>query len=192
MRLRSLNGKWPKVDTVKLLIALLPFVFMIHDFEEIIMFAPWLAKNRDEVGRRFPRIDKILRNHHDQLSSSAYAVAVMHEFIIISIITYASLYADTYHWWFGAFAAFSLHLLVHIGQWLIYGKYVPVVVTSFLALPYCLYTFISFLNFTDMTGGQMLLWAVIGLAITVVSFVPAFYLAARFENWKQHKYLPNL
>jgi hypothetical protein len=37
---------------IKLLIALLPFVFMLHDFEEIIMFKPWLEKNRSEVGRR--------------------------------------------------------------------------------------------------------------------------------------------
>ncbi len=173
---------------MKLFIALLPAVFMIHDFEEIIMFGPWLNKNREEVGRRFPRVGSILRRNHDQLSSSALAVAVMHEFCIITLITYASLYSDTYYWWFGAFAAFSVHLLVHIGQWLVYGKYVPVVVTSFLALPYCLYTFIMFLNFTDMTGGQMLIWTAIGLAITLVSFVPAFYLASRFENWKKRNY----
>jgi len=174
---------------MKLLIALLPAVFMIHDFEEIIMFGPWLNKNREEVGRRFPRVGSILRRNHDRLSPSAFTVAVMHEFCVIALITYASLYADTYNWWFGAFAAFSLHLFVHIGQWIVYGKYVPVIVTSFLALPYCLYTFVMFLNFTDMTGGQMLLWTAIGLAITLVSFVPAFYLASRFENWKNRNYV---
>ena len=92
---------------IKLLIALLPFVFMLHDFEEIIMFKPWLQKNRDEVKRRFPRIDKILQHNHDQLSTSAYAVAVLHEFLIIALITYGSLFFDLYHWWFAAFAAFS-------------------------------------------------------------------------------------
>jgi len=174
---------------MKLLVALLPIVFMLHDFEEIIMFKPWLEKNRAEVRRRFPRIDKVLRQHHDRLSTSAYAVIVMHEFCIIALITYVSLYADAYHWWFGAFAAFSLHLLVHIVQWLVYGKYVPVIVTSFLALPYCLYTFTVFLNVTVMTPGQMLLWAAIGVVLTIVSFVPAFYLGGVFENWKNRSYL---
>jgi hypothetical protein len=174
---------------IKLLIAFLPLVFMLHDFEEIIMFHPWLEKNRDELERRFPKISNILKGNHYHLSTSAYAVAVLHEFLIIAVITCVSLYFDTYHWWFGAFAAYSLHLVIHIIQWLVYGKYVPVVISSFLTLPYCIYTFSEFLKFTDMSAGQMSLWAVIGLAITAASFYPAFYLASRFENWKNQKYL---
>jgi len=174
---------------IKLLIALLPVVFILHDFEEIIMFKPWLEKNRDEVKRRFPRIDKTLSKYHDHLSTSAYAVAVLNEFLIIAFITYVSLYFDSYHWWFGALMAFSLHLIVHVAQWLIYGKYVPVIITSILALPYCIYTFFRFLKVTDMTTTQLSLWTAMGIILTIVSFVPAFFLASRFENWKNQKYL---
>ena len=174
---------------IKLLIALLPFVFVIHDFEEIIMFVPWLKKNREEVKRRFPRIDNILRKNHDALSTSAFAVAVLHEFLIIAIITYLSLYFDSYHWWFGAFAVFSLHLLVHIGQWIIYGKYVPFIIMSILALPYSAYTLIEFLKVTNLTTGQLLFWTMMSIVITIASFFPAFFLATRFENWKNQKYL---
>jgi ABC-type proline/glycine betaine transport system permease subunit len=174
---------------IKLLIALLPFVFMLHDFEEIIMFVPWLEKNRDEVKRRFPQIDKVLSSHHDHLSTSAFAVAVLHEFLIIALITYISLYFNSYSWWFGAFAAFSLHLFVHIGQWIIFRKYVPFIVTSILALPYCILVFIEFLKVTDMTTGQLSLWSGIGIILTLASFVPAFFLAGQFEKWKNRKYL---
>jgi hypothetical protein len=174
---------------IKLLAALLPVVFMLHDFEEIIIFKPWLEKNRDELKRRFPRIDKTLSKNHDHLSTSAYAVAVLHEFFIITVITYFSLYFGSYHWWFGAFAAFSLHLVVHLAQWLIYGRYVPVVLTSILALPYCIYTLAEFLKVTDMTLGQLSLWAILGMALTLASFIPAFFLASRFENWKNQSYL---
>jgi hypothetical protein len=174
---------------INLLIALLPLVFMLHDFEEIIMFRPWLEKNRNELRWRFPRIDKTLQKNHDHLSTSAFAVAVLHEFLIIAFITYASLFFNSYHWWFGAFAAFSLHLIIHIAQWIIYGKYVPVVLTSILALPYCAYTFIQFIEITDMTAGQLLFWTMIGVALTLISFVPAFFLASQFENWKSRKYL---
>jgi hypothetical protein len=176
------------MDT-KLLIALLPLVFMLHDFEEIIMFKPWLEKNRDEVKRRFPRLDKTLSKNHDQLSTSAFAVAVLNEFFIIALITVLSLYFDSYHWWWGAFMAFSLHLLVHIGQWIIYGKYVPVIVTSILALPYCVYTLGVFLRVTDMSAGQLWFWAGMGVLLTIASFVPAFFFAARFERWKNQNYL---
>jgi hypothetical protein len=177
------------MDIQLLLIALLPAVFMVHDFEEIIMFRPWLEKNRDEVRRRFPQLDKVFSKNHDRLSTSAYAVAVLHEFLIVAVITYASLFFNAYHWWFGLFAAFSLHLLVHIGQWMVYRKYVPVLITSLLALPYCLITFVEFLKVTDLSTGGMLLWAVLGLTLTAASFVPAFFLAAKFENWKNHRTL---
>ena len=176
------------MDT-KLLIALLPLVFMLHDFEEIIMFKPWLEKNRDEIRLRFPRIDKTLSKNHDHLSTSAFAIAVLNEFFIITFITYVSLYFGSYHWWFGAFMAFSLHLIVHIVQWLIFGKYVPVIITSILALPYCIYTLNEFLKVTDMVVGQLFFWTIIGIILTIASFVPAFFFASRFEKWKNHVYL---
>lgn len=174
---------------IKLLILLLPLVFMFHDFEEIIMFQPWLEKNRDELKRRFPQIDKILAKNHDHLSTSAFAVAVLHEFFLIAVITCASLYFNSYHWWFGAFAAFSLHLIVHIGQWIIYGKYVPFIFTSILSLPYCLYTLFEFMKFTTLTAPQLSFWTVMGVGLTIVSFVPAFFWASQFERWKNQKYL---
>lgn len=43
------------MEEIQILIALLPILFMVHDFEEIIMFEPWLAKNRAELKRRFPK-----------------------------------------------------------------------------------------------------------------------------------------
>jgi hypothetical protein len=174
---------------IKLLIALLPVVFIFHDFEEIIMFGPWLRKNRAEVRRRFPRLDKTLVKNHDRLSTSGFAVAVMHEFLVVAIITVLSLCFDSYFWWFGAFAAFSIHLVVHIGQWIVYGKYVPVIVTSALTLPYSIYTFFQFIQATDLAVGQMLFSTGLGIALTALSFISAFALALRFEEWKNKKYL---
>lgn len=174
---------------IKILIYLLPIVFILHDFEEIIMFRPWLDKHRTEIKSRFPRLDKILLRNHDHLSTSAFAVAVLHEFVIIAIITILAVHFDSYQWWFGAFAAFFLHLFVHILQWLVFGKYVPFIITSILALPYCSYTIIQFLKFTNLTGGQLTLWAGIGVLLTLASFYPAFFLASKFEHWINTNYL---
>ena len=116
--------------TIEWVMGLLPIVFMLHDFEELIMFEPWLRKNRAEIARRFPPIDRVLRAHHDRLSAAGFAVAVAHEFSLIAGITVVALALGLYGLWFGAFAAFSLHLLVHIAQWVAYRKYVPCVITS--------------------------------------------------------------
>lgn len=174
---------------LRLLMALLPIVFMVHDFEEIVMFEPWLRKNQAEVARRFPPIGRLLARNHARLSTSAYAVAVLHEFAIIAGLTVFALGSGQEGLWFGAFAAFSLHLAVHVVQWLIYGRYVPFIVTSLLAVPYCVYTAMRYLAGTLLTPGELLTWTAVGIIVTVLSFPSAFALAARFERWKDEAYL---
>lgn len=46
-----------KLETIVLL---LPIVFMIHEYEEIIMFQNWLGNNRNELKRRFPKFEQFL------------------------------------------------------------------------------------------------------------------------------------
>lgn len=168
---------------MKLLIALLPIVFMIHDLEEIIMFEPWLTKNREELNRRFPKMERFMaKNSLFDLSTSAFAVAVMQEFLLISAATFVSLYFDDYSVWFAAFMAYFVHLFMHIGQWVLFRKYVPVIITSILTMPYCIYVFLRFLRFTEMADVQLLLWSFAGVVGAVLSFFPAFFLAKRFHR----------
>ena len=46
------------MDHIVLLICLFPVVFMLHDFEEIIMQQRWMERNADELSRRFPVLRK--------------------------------------------------------------------------------------------------------------------------------------
>lgn len=173
---------------MKLLIALLPIIFMIHDFEEIIMFKPWLASNREELKIRFPKMEQFMaKKRLFDLSTSAFAIAIMHEFILISAATVISLYINNYSLWFAAFMAYTIHLFVHIVQWISYQKYVPVIITSLLTMPYCIYTFIRFIKFTEISSEKLILWTIIGIIATVLSFIPAFFFANKFQNWENKK-----
>ena len=112
-----------KLETIVLL---LPIVFMIHEYEEIIIFQNWLGNNRNELKRRFPKFEQFLahRGHFDY-STATFAVGTAHEFILISAISFFSIWLDAYQWWFAAFAGYSVHLIVHLAQWAIYRKYIP-------------------------------------------------------------------
>jgi hypothetical protein len=169
---------------LKLLIALLPAVFMLHDFEEIIFIQPWLNKNKNELALRFPFVGRRIIKIHGKLSTSALSVAVAQMFFLVSIVTYTSLYFGIYQWWWGCFMVFSIHLFGHIFQWLVYGKYVPAVVTSILAMPYCIYTYLQFIERTKMDLFNLVLWTIVGFAIVVPYLLSALYLAQRFEGWK--------
>ena len=78
----------PAVESVKFIniIWLLPLVFMLHDFEEIIFVEWWVNKNKEVLLKRFPRVAKM----YSGLSTIAFALAVSEEYIILLLITLAS------------------------------------------------------------------------------------------------------
>lgn len=166
-----------------------PAVFIIHDFEEIIMFRPWLDKNSNELKIRFPKFHSFLLTKHYKYSTSAFAVGVLFIFLVVATVTFLSLYFDSFQWWFGAFMAFFIHLFVHIAQWIIYRKYVPVIITSILVLPYCIYTFFSFWASSLLSGNEMWIWTFVGIILTILCFPIAFFFASRFEKWKNNRFL---
>jgi hypothetical protein len=169
---------------LKFLILLFPVVFMFHDFEEIIFFKTWLTKNKDLLKSRFPRLSDRVLPHLQKLSTAGFSVAVAEEFILLSIITYTSIWWQNYFLWFAIFMAFSIHLIGHVIQWIIFRKYVPSIVTSLISLPYCVYTIYSFLSASTMSVLQVVAWTMIGLVIMLLNLILAHKLAIRFEKWK--------
>lgn len=169
---------------LELIMAFLPVVFMTHEYEEIIMFRCWLGSNRNELKRRFPKFEQFLahRGHFDY-STATFAIGTAHEFLLISAISFCSVWLGAYQWWFTAFAGYSIHLIVHLAQWAIYRKYIPVIITTILTLPYCVYAFVEFAKASILSPLQMLLWAVIGIVLTVLSLLSAFLLMNRFQKW---------
>ena len=169
-----------------LIMMLLPIVFVVHEYEEIIMFRRWIDRNREELRKRFPKIESFFtRRGHLDYSTACFAVGTFHEFILISIVSCYSVWSGAYQWWFGALTGYSVHLLMHIAQWIVYRKYVPVIITSFLTLPYCIYAFAEFSKVTTLSGLQLLLWAVIGIVLTILSVFSAFFCMNKFQRWEK-------
>lgn len=168
---------------LKSLIVFLPIVFMFHDFEEIIFFKPWLGRNKAYLKKRFPKLAERMLPHFEKLSTSAFALAVAEEFIMLNLITFASVYWENYYVWFAAFMGFSIHIVGHIIQWIIYGRYIPSIVTSLIVLPYCLYTFAEFLKTGILNVHEFVIWTFIGIILVVLNLLFAHKLALKFENW---------
>ena len=167
---------------------LLPVVFMVHEYEEIIMFGRWIDRNREELRKRFSKIESFFtqRGVFDY-STSTIVIGTAHEFILISVVSFCSIWTGEYQWWVAALAGYSVHLLIHIVQWIVYRKYVPVIITSLLTLPYCIYAFAEFSKITVLSSFQMVLWAVIGIVLTVLSLFSTFFCMGKFQRWEKEK-----
>jgi hypothetical protein len=165
-----------------LLVSLLPLVFIFHDLEEIIFFKRWINKNSDYLALRFPKLSTKILPHFQNTSTAGFALAVAEELLVLSAITYLSIFFDNYYFWFAAFMAFSIHIVVHLAQWLIVRKYIPVIVSSVLATPYCIITFLFVVNNNLLSVSQMVSSTFIGLILMALNLIFALKLAAKFDS----------
>jgi len=165
------------------LIWLLPIVFMIHDFEEIIMMQAWQSKNKEYLETRFPRLGKRITGVYQNLSTASFSLAVLEEFLILAIAAWLAVQLGNFLLWTAGFFAFFLHLFIHVAQWAIIRRYIPAIITSFLSLPYCFYTFNILISKSIYTNFQLLLILVFGTVFLAVNLVFIHKMAARFEKW---------
>jgi hypothetical protein len=171
------------MDSLTFMICLLPIVFMLHDFEEIIFFKSWINKNSSYLRERFPKLSKKILPHFESLSTSGFALVVAEEFVLLSFITYGAVYFGNYYLWFASFMGFSIHLTIHIVQWIIMRRYVPTIVTSLISLPYCVYTFISIIEIKMFQISEIILWTFIGLILMGANFLLAHKMKDAMERW---------
>jgi hypothetical protein len=167
---------------------LLPIVFMIHDFEEIIMMKPWLTKNWTKLEKRLPsKVTETMAKQRD-MSVSAYALAVAEELIVLSVFTFLGAECEMYNFWAGFLIGFFIHLLVHIGQFVVFRGYVPVIITSIPAAAYSLIA-LHDLNLAHPLNWEMVtLWTVVSLVFIVVNLLLALKMAKKFDVWLKKNY----
>jgi len=174
------------VDKHTTIVWLLPIVFMLHDFEEIIFFKSWLNKNKAYLAKRFPQIPQWVWTHADSLSTPAFALAVAEEFVLLSLIVWGSVLWGNYVLWLAAFMGFFIHLLVHLGQWVVLRRYIPAIVTTFPSLTYGAYVLYTLVTHHLFQISEMALWALVGLGILVPNLVVAHKLGAWLDRKQKH------
>ena len=116
---------------------ILPVLFMFHDMEEIVGAEKWLRSNLDEIITVHPGAGRILKVYRN-VTTAGFAAAVYEELIVLLLVCVAAEFTDITFFdglWFGALAAFTLHLIIHIGQAALIRRYIPSLITSVICLP---------------------------------------------------------
>ena len=108
----------------------LPAMFLLHDAEEVLFLPPWLRRNRELLARRFPQLAHRMLPHFDGISPLRFAAMAAEELVLLVAVTACAALAGCYYPWLALFLAFGMHLLIHLGQWAVVGRYVPVITTS--------------------------------------------------------------
>lgn len=170
------------------MIWLFPILFMIHDFEEILMINVWQKKNEQYIQSRKGKY--IPYNFKGSTASIAFAVAL--EFIVISTLTIISYLLGSFLAWFGLFVAFTLHLLFHVVINISFKKYVPGVVTSIIFIPLCFY--MAYKVKTDILLNHnifTILFCVLISVLLMLSIVYGLHKSVKYFNLWLERYKSN-
>ncbi|NIZ87700.1 HXXEE domain-containing protein, partial [Clostridioides difficile] len=153
-----------------------------HDMEEIIGFGIWLKKNKSMLDKKYPFISKIYENY----STEGMAFAVFEEFIlciIFCILTVITENQYVYLLWLGSFIAYTLHLVIHIGQSIIIRKYIPSLITSIICLPISIWCISKSIYIVDCEMSTTILYSIIGIIIVALNLKFAQSLIGKFTKW---------
>ncbi|MDF2885652.1 MAG: hypothetical protein K0R23_37 [Lacrimispora sp.] len=128
----------------------------------------------------FPILRK-LYPHFDQITTSAFALGVAEEFILVSIITVVSYVTNWYILWTGLFIAFILHLVIHCFQALVLRKYVPAIITSIICLPICIYIISQAVKLFPLN--EVILYSVLSTVFMVANLILVHRVMDVFSKW---------
>jgi hypothetical protein len=167
-----------------LIFSLLPVIFMLHEFEEILFFKIWLHKDKEYLCKKFPKIGSKIYFQYDSFTTSGFVFAIAEEFLLISILTYVAILFEKEYLWFTVFMGFSIHIIIHIFQWIIYRKYLPTIFTSILILPYCIYGFRYFITNNNVNIFWIIISSIIGIVTVALNLKFIHYIGHKFSIYE--------
>ena len=149
------------------LIWLFPIAFILHDFEELLLFEPWLKKNAGAIKSRVKdRVPAFFERQLDVIlgkSTLEFAFPICLNFLLACISALLAGEFGNYSLFLVASSLFFLHGFMHVGQAVLLRRYVPALITSLLvAIPY----------------GALLFRSLIAAGMLAVSTLSLYFLAA--------------
>ncbi|MBU8878843.1 HXXEE domain-containing protein [Bacillus sp. FJAT-29790] len=151
--------QWLDVQT---LIWLFPIMFVLHDFEEIIMVERWMKRNSSVIYDKLPEriADRVINQF--SMSTAQFAVAVLVIFLFVSSSTVMAnqfvnqgLLGNIYFFTIISLT-FFLHAFTHIGQSIILRSLTPGAFTSLtVIIPY------SLVLYRSLLVNEVITWEVI-------------------------------
>ncbi|MDS0524331.1 HXXEE domain-containing protein [Clostridium sp. SHJSY1] len=124
------------MNEINVIVWLLPILFILHDFEEIIMIKAWRKRYKNYLDTCKMR----KKPYQDFQSTAEFSIGVEIIFVIFLIITVFTVIFNNYYVWYGFLFTFTAHFIVaHFNLCYRFKHYVPGVVTSILFLPLTIY-----------------------------------------------------
>ncbi len=159
------------MNTMSLFAWILPIMFMLHDFEEIIMAEVWNTRFQMRINTTWTNWKPFGLKYIQHFQTPTFSIGVGVEFLVFSLISLFSVIFRGYFLWYSAFFTLILHyVIIHLLLSIKFKGYVPGVITSVLFIfpgIWALYGAAKLLNYGL---GTIMLACLIGILLMYVFF----------------------
>ena len=139
---------------------LFPSIFMLHEFEEILLFPRFMRRN-PKLQRRF------LSGAFTPFRINAI---IYQEFVLLLVILGLSIYFESFDFYITIIIAYVYHVIGHIFQSIFLRQYVPGVLSGIITSGYCTYQIYEVVS----ANYWLLAYSFITLLIIIVNIVLCF------------------
>ncbi|SHL12956.1 Protein of unknown function with HXXEE motif-containing protein [Anaerocolumna jejuensis DSM 15929] len=172
------------MKTMNFIVWMLPVIFMLHDFEEIIMAEVWGLRYKTKINKVWPGKQPFGLNYIRHCHTPTFSIGVEIEFVLFVLISFLSVALDGYFIWYGAFLGLVIHMIViHMPICFRFKNYVPGVITSVIFLIPSIY-FLYRANISLHYGtGTILLACLFGIVMIGILIPLLHKLMAYWSEW---------
>lgn len=159
------------MNTMNSIIWMFPIIFMLHDFEEIIMAEVWGKRYKKSIDTTWPKHQPFALNYVHCCKTPAFSIGVEIIFLIFVLISLFSLIFQNYFIWYSAFLGITSHFVfIHMVLCIRFKHYVPGIITSTLFLFPSTWLLFTSANILHYSASMILLACLTGIAlITLIS-----------------------
>ena len=172
------------MNTMAFLVWLMPVIFMIHDFEEILMAEIWGKRYQKKIERIFPKRRPFGLAEIKAWQTPTFSIGVEIEFLIFSAISLFSVLLQNYLLWYGAFLGLLIHMVfIHILICFWFKGYVPGVITSAILLLPGIWVLVLAQNILQYGWGEILFAGLMGVLLLAIIIPSLHKLMGLLSGW---------
>ena len=139
---------------------LFPSIFMLHEFEEILLFSRFMRRN--------PKLQQQFLA--SAFTPSRFNAIVCQEFILLLIVLGLSIYFENFDFYITVIIAYIYHVIGHVIQSIFLQQYIPGVLSGIITSGYCTYQIYDALS----TNYCLLAYSFITLLLIFVNIAVSF------------------
>lgn len=123
------------MNTMYFIVWVLPIIYMLHDFEEIIMVEAWGKRYHDAINKAFPKRQPFGLKYIHSHRTAALSTGVYAFYTFFVIVSFCSVLFNHYLLWYSALLVITIHfMLPHVILSIKFKHYVPGLITSIIFL----------------------------------------------------------